>query len=467
MNKKISVVLMDCSKQLGNNPFFNYTRTYQYSIRINGEESIQLTETEYKICLLLREAKGLSTIEKELTYDKTEIIKAYTRLEQLGIVKVFNNQSQYDFKVFQPYILEIEGIRHFPRTIVWNITQRCNLSCKHCIERCIEKGSGDKLISLGLIERMLDEMSANGLERLQISGGEPTCSPIFRNIVELALDRDICIDVFTNAFCIDEALHELFKKYILCKPNSITFHISVDGDEKSHNYLRGSDSAYTKTVDNIKRIISYGGTINVETIVHRKNMDVLESVIKILIDLKIKYVYMHPMFHPGKDNIYEKPLTDEERLSVFLSMANLAKKYKNDIEIKYMDPFFPVLAYHLSKRFSLPFRKALNKDDAPINCMAGVDKMYINSEGEVYPCLLFDKSKRDYCGSILEHSLLDLWKSKGMDFVRKPIYESMLMCARCDYNKVCNGKIKSCRRAVELTTNDYLGVIPACEALNG
>lgn len=464
MNKKKSVVLMDCSKQLGNTPKFNYTRTYPYSIRINGEESIQLTETEYKICLLLKEAKGLSTIEKVMTNDKSEINKAYARLEQLGIIKVFNNQKQYDFRVLQPFIPEIEGIRHFPRTIVWNITKRCNLSCKHCIEKCFEKRSGDKQISLALIERMLDEMAENGLERLQISGGEPTCSPIFRSIVELALDRDICIDVFTNAVCIDETLHELFKRYIACRPNSITFHVSVDGDEKSHNYLRGSDSAFTKTIDNIKRIISYGGIINVETIVHRKNMDILESVIKILIDLKIKYVYMHPMFHPGNDTIFEKPLTDEERLSVFLSMAKLAKQYKNDIEIKYMDPFFPVLAYHLSKRFSFPFRKALNKDDAPINCMAGLDKMYINSEGEVYPCLLFDKNQRDYCGSILEHNLLDLWKSKGMDFVRRPIYESMLKCARCNYGKVCNGKIKNCRRAVELTTNDYLGVISACEA---
>lgn len=466
MNRKINIVLADFSRQLGKDSFFKYKRTYLYSIRINGQEAIQLTEIEYKICLLLKEKRNRSQIEKELLFEKKEIDKAYERLQLLGIIEIFNDYNQYNFKILQPFVREIEGVRHFPRTIVWNITNQCNLACRHCIEKCFENRNRDIQLSQALIRKLLDEMDDNGLERLQISGGEPTCSPIFQNIVEIALEKDICIDIFTNAININDTYHELFKRYIVCKPNTITFHISIDGDEKSHNYLRGNDKAYQKTIDNVKKIISYGGKIYVETIIHRKNLNILEEVINILIGLNITYVYMHPMFHPeGENKIYEKQLIDEERLQVFMSMTKLKKKYKDVIEIKYVDPFFPIVAYYLNKKIKIPFKAVQSKNIDPVNCVAGLDKMFINSEGEVYPCLMYDKMKRDYCGNILEQNLMELWKSNGMNFVRRPIYESMLKCAACDYNRVCVGKIKSCRRAIEIVTNNYMGLFPACEDL--
>lgn len=464
MDGKKSIILADFSKQLGEDSLFKYNRTYLYSIRINGQESIQLSEIEYKLCLLLIEKRNRFEIEKKLLFNSNEINKAYERLAILGITEIVSNCEHYKLRILNPMDKELIGIRHFPRTIVWNITNKCNLACRHCIENCFGNRNNDIQLSQELIEKLLVEMNNNGLERLQISGGEPLCSPYFQNIVEGAFDKDFCIDIFTNATNISDMYHDLFNRYIVNKPNSITFHISIDGDKDSHNYLRGNNKAYEKTVENVKKIISYGGKIYVETIVHRKNINILEEFINILINLQITYVYMHPMFHPGQENkICERELTAEERLQAFLLIGKLKNKYKEMIEIKYVDPFFPIIAYLFNEKIKIPFKGVQNVSTDPVNCVAGLDKMFINNEGEVYPCLMYDKVKRDYCGNILEKNLTELWRSEGMKFVRRPIYESMLKCTNCAYNRICVGKIKSCRRAIEMVTNNYMGTIPICE----
>ncbi len=464
MKFKHNIILMDFSRQIGINNLYKYTKTYLYSIRIDEQEAIQLSELEYKICLLLKEKREYQEIQRELLYDLSEIEKTYCRLNELGIVNAFHESD--NIRILNPYDEEIEGIRNFPRTIVWNITSKCNLSCRHCIEKVFEDEIKDIIISKNKIHVLLQEMNQYGLERLQVSGGEPFISPLFEHIIRGISNTSICLDIFTNATCISLEQHELLKKTINAKPKSITFHISLDGDEGGHNYLRRNNMAYQKTIENLRTIIFYGGIVNVETIVHKKNVYSLESLISMLVDFHVKYIYIHPMFSPKSENILdEKELTIEERMECFNIIYKLIKKYMGVITISYIDPYFPIIPYLLHNKIGISPNNNQIISQNPINCMAGLDKMFINNKGEVYPCLLFNKSKRDYCGNIIENSLMDLWKSKGMKFVRKPIYESMLKCSNCSYNRVCFGKIKSCRRAIELLTNDYKNVMPICEEL--
>lgn len=460
MEFKHNIILMDFSRQININTLYNYSKTYLYSIRIDEQEAIQLSELEYKICLLLKEKKTYQEIQKEL-HNFSELKKAFHNLIECGIVDAIHKSNK--IRILSPYDQEILGIRNFPRTIVWNITNKCNLSCRHCIEKLFDDKPSDVSISKNKIYVLLQEMDQYGLERLQISGGEPFVSPYFEDVIRGATNTSICIDIFTNATCISQEQHELLKEIIRNRPESITFHVSLDGDEEGHNYLRRNNKAYKKTVENIKKIMSYGGVVNVETIVHKQNIYSLERLINSLIDLHIEYVYIHPMFGPERKKVFgEKELTIEERMECFKIIHRLRNKYRGNIVMSYIDPYFPIIPYLLQKKIGVTFNNNIISS-TPINCMAGLDKMFINNEGEAYPCLLYNKSKRDYCGNIMENTLMDLWKSEGMKFVREPIYESMLKCSRCSYNSMCSGKIKSCRRAVEILTDDYRDIMPVCK----
>lgn len=62
MKFKHNIILMDFSRQIGINNLYKYTKTYLYSIRIDEQEAIQLSELEYKICLLLKEKREYQEI---------------------------------------------------------------------------------------------------------------------------------------------------------------------------------------------------------------------------------------------------------------------------------------------------------------------------------------------------------------------------------------------------------------------
>lgn len=106
--------------------------------------------------------------------------------------------------------------------------------------------SNDVKLDKYKIYTLLQEMDQHGLERLQISGGEPLVSPYFADIIRGVASTSICLDIFTNATCISQEQHKLLKETIRNNPQSITFHISLDGDEVGHNYLRRNDMAYKK-----------------------------------------------------------------------------------------------------------------------------------------------------------------------------------------------------------------------------
>lgn len=129
------IILMDLSKQINTNNSYNYTKTYLYSIRIDGQEAIQLSKLEYKICLLLNENWKYQEIEQELSHKFSEFKRAFYRLTESGIVDAIHKSN--DICIISPCDQDLLGIRNFPRTIVWNITNKCNLSCRHCIEKCL------------------------------------------------------------------------------------------------------------------------------------------------------------------------------------------------------------------------------------------------------------------------------------------------------------------------------------------
>ena len=456
--------LLNLSKQL-ENTVFNFTRTFPFSFRRYGYDTIELSPTEYRICSLLFTPKSLEQLQVELCgeFDYLTIENVYNKLISLDIIVKCSPTSKSKARMLTPYEKSIVGIRHFPRVIVWNITNKCNLYCRHCISNYF-KSQEEKILNADLIDKLIEEMNTNCLERLQISGGEPLCSPYFNYILERTLRTNICIDIFTNATLITEEHHKLFNNYIKQKPNMLTFHISVDGDQDSHNYLRQNDTAYQRTKYNIEKILKYNGIVNIETIIHSKNLDLLEKYINILIEMHIQYVYMHPAFHLGNnEKIQEQDLSIDQRTIVFQKMMKLKNKYKEEITINYADPYFPISPHFIKNILHLlPEVPVLKDVYSPINCVAGLEKMFINCEGEIYPCLLYNKMARDYCGNISNTSLANAWKSTGMDHIRRPIYDSDLPCFNCRYSMYCKGKIKSCRRAIEMMSGHYYDIAPAC-----
>lgn len=453
---------MDLSKQLKGNKF-NLNKTYNYSFRKRGNEPIELNAIEYNICKYaihsISEDRLLAIMQKK-NISKCETEFYIRKLKNDKILE--NKDSKTRASLLEPFDKDLIGFRHFPKSIVWNITSKCNLKCRHCISSYFTNAN-DTIITQNELEKLIDEMNHNGLERLQLSGGEPFLSNVFFPILNLIKNTNICVDIFTNGLNITPEYHKYFYNYLSDFPNSITFHISLDGYEKGHNYLRNNNSAYKNTYSNIKQITSYGGQVNIETIIHRKMMNNLSDFFEDLIELNIHNLYMHPIFYlDTKSTIVEPELTLDERVQFYQKFLLYKQKYDKYFKITYIDQYFPTIPYFFKKFFSFYHCFNSNVINPPINCIAGLEKMFINENGDVYPCLLYNNNKRDYCGNIHNITLKEAWKSSGMNKVREPIYKDDVKCRDCSYSRYCSGKVCSCRRAIEMLTNDYFGVMPVC-----
>ncbi len=93
-------------------------------------------------------------------------------------------------------------IRKKNKTIHFNITNRCNVKCRHCINTCSETVLGEAKESRVL--SCLTKVAELGYRRINIVGGEPFLRREFlKRIVDKATELGISSSITTNAYWAD------------------------------------------------------------------------------------------------------------------------------------------------------------------------------------------------------------------------------------------------------------------------
>lgn len=91
------------------------------------------------------------------------------------------------------------------------LTERCPYNCVHCF---CPRDSQEQEMSASEIKSYLDQLFELGTLFLTITGGEPLIRKDFDEIYVYAKKRGFLINLFTNAFLIDESKISLFREYL-------------------------------------------------------------------------------------------------------------------------------------------------------------------------------------------------------------------------------------------------------------
>src|SRR4030066_622419 len=126
------------------------------------------------------------------------------------------------------------GARERLEEIDLNITNRCNIGCKHCLFSA-SPDKGDDL-PIGIIEKLLVDGRNLGVQEVHISGGEPTVRSDYLAILQKAHDLGYFVRLQTNLFSLPKKDTSAVLKY------SDEVLTSVDGLEESHDGIRKPDS---------------------------------------------------------------------------------------------------------------------------------------------------------------------------------------------------------------------------------
>jgi MoaA/NifB/PqqE/SkfB family radical SAM enzyme len=128
--------------------------------------------------------------------------------------------------------LHVPGIFREPLLLHVDITNRCNLRCRHCdVWRFKKKKDLDYVI----YKRLIDESSALGLKFVAISGGEPLLHKDLLKFISCSKRRGMYVNLSTNGVLINDAIISDFKK---SKLDSIT--VSLDSTQQKYDLDRKS-----------------------------------------------------------------------------------------------------------------------------------------------------------------------------------------------------------------------------------
>ena len=182
------------------------------------------------------------------------------------------------------------------RYLELQITNRCNLKCRHCYIgnnnppypfRKGERGRFEKLsskqsfseLSINQIKAILKEFEEMQGLRVLITGGEPLLHSKFGEINEMLCKFFMRKVLFTNGL--------LLNKNVLKNLNVNEIQISIDGLEYAHDSLRGKGT-FKRAIEAVKLAIESGFEVSISTMVHSKNLGDFDEMERLFKDVGIK-----------------------------------------------------------------------------------------------------------------------------------------------------------------------------------
>lgn len=161
------------------------------------------------------------------------------------------------------------------RYLELQITDKCNLRCKHCY---IGKPKNNE-ISIDKIKGIFDEFEEMQGLRLLITGGEPLMHSRFEEINLLLPKYNFRKILFTNGL--------LLNSEILKRLNVDEIQFSVDGMKNGHEAIRGRGT-YEIVMQKIQEAINTGITVSIATMVHSENLNEFDDMDKLFRRISIK-----------------------------------------------------------------------------------------------------------------------------------------------------------------------------------
>lgn len=156
-----------------------------------------------------------------------------------------------------------------PLTVIFNITNNCNLRCKHCYATYFSRKIEDT-ITTKQIKKIILELKKNGCLRINFAGGEPLLRSDVGEIINYAKLQGFSVDLTSNGILVPKRLEEL--------KNLDSLLISLDGKPKNHDVLRGQGSA-SKALAAIQASKEAGINVRVNMVIHKYNLNDIDYMI--------------------------------------------------------------------------------------------------------------------------------------------------------------------------------------------
>ena len=306
-----------------------------------------------------------------------------------------------------------------PMAVLWDLTSRCNLSCRHCVVSAGSPNPGE--LGIDTCRRLIDEMAGFGVQQLILSGGEPLLRPDFFEIAEYAHKRGLSLQIATNATIVTRDVARRLKAIGACVQASLD---SID--PVVHDELRQCKGSWKRAVKGIKLLVKNDVPVTIAALVTKNTIAQIPELYDFSAELGVQTFRILPFVPSGRGSRAK----DMEVSPVEMKcITEYLARRRNDVGL----PVAP-----MEFECTLEHEQGIAHPQTRIGCDGGVAYCTITSDGEVLPCNYFSGVRTE---NVKDTSFSWIWdNSHFLNYFRSlTVSDIHGICQGCKWLIRCRG----------------------------
>ncbi len=338
---------------------------------------------------------------------------SYKNLHKIGKLKLWQKYCQ------------IQLIKHPLSYLFWECTLRCNLNCRHCGSSCGPERVSKEELSTEEIKNAFRTVAEDFNPKkitIAVTGGEPLLRKDIFEVMRYASELGFSWGMVTNGTLITPEIVNQMRKAKIS-----TVSVSLDGLENSHNWLRKNKSAFKRTVDGIKLLVSSKSFNAIEIIscINQVNFEELKLIYQMCKNLGVDKLRISTISPIGRAKGNSKLFLNGNQLLYLLKYIKNKRKKKNKPEVSFCDEGFLGLEYEGEVRDQLFF------------CWAGIRVGSILYNGDIAACPNLSREHTRQ-GNVRQDRFSEIWKKK-YELFRNRNWRKCGYCKNCTWWEFCEG----------------------------
>ena len=357
-----------------------------------------------------------------------------------------------------------------PFLAIWEVTQSCDLACKHCRAAAQPIAHPDEL-STAEGKALIDQISDMHVPIFVFTGGDPLKRKDVFELIRYASEKGVKVAVTPSATPL-LTREAIFK---LKEAGTVRLGISLDGSTPEiHDTFRGLPGAFARTIQAIQWAGEAGLPIQVHTTLSRHNVADMDNLVALFEEQAIVMWNLFFLVPVGRGQL-DDLLTGEEFEGVFGKIYELSQRAKFQIKTTEAMHYRRYLLQHNLEEKKMGHghghpgaaKAAVYDPGGPTNnplernmgwatrrVNDGKGFLFVSHVGNVYPSGFLPI----HAGNVKETPLQQIYQTA-------PIFKSLRdtgqlegKCGACEFKEICGG---SRARAYALT-GDPLAAEPCC-----
>lgn len=358
-----------------------------------------------------------------------------------------------------------------PFLAIWEVTQSCDLACKHCRAAAQPIAHPDQL-STEEGKALIDQIAEMRVPIFIFTGGDPLKRPDLYELIRYCDHKGVKVAVTPSAtpLLTRDAIVKMKEAGV------VRMGISLDGSTPEiHDKFRGLDGAWARTIQAIEWAAEAGMPIQVHSTISRHNAHDLDGLCNLFERLNIVMWNVFFLVPVGRGQLGDL-LSGEEFEEVFAKIYELSHRVSFQIKTTEAMHYRRYLLQHnLEERRlghghghpgSVPrpveYEAGAPQADAQSRTHGWVTRrvndgrgfMFISHVGNVYPSGFLPI----HAGNIRETPLADIYRNAPIFKALRDTTRLEGKCGACEYKEICGGS----RARAYAVTGDPLAQEPCC-----